>query len=193
MKIPDVPPRFRSKLARERWTRIAEDLIKHGLDASARVELISDYVDAENHITSLRPQSKGTGDMKLARARALNVATAERRRLHQRLFAGAKRLEEVLPSLEAFTEVIVAGDQSEADAAWRAHFLTGKGLIRDASASRDMHRLEAERLEAKYGEPSWNALLYETVQQQAEADRALEALWRAKPSQRRRLDEKGAK
>ncbi|UCI17029.1 hypothetical protein FJ970_18015 [Mesorhizobium sp. B2-1-8] len=174
MKIPHVPPRFKSKRAREHWLRVADDLVRHGLDPSARTELISDFVDAETTIASLRPQAKGSADVRLAQARALNNAVAERRRLHQRLFAGAKRLEEPLPQVEEVVEQIAATDQSDADEAWRDALWPAREGGRTP--------LDQTEIERRFGRPSWAALLHPTRASQAKDDLELEAIFRRRPS-----------
>lgn len=143
--------------------------------------MIADYVEAERTIADLRRETKGgTIATRMAATRALNVATAERRRLHQRLFAGGRRPEEVPPTIEAVAAVTI----NDADQAWRLHYhavvLGIRPQLRSHVSAAEDRRIaewkrEGEALEAKFGPPSWPALLYPTVEAEIEADRALEA------------------
>lgn len=180
MEIPQTPPRFKSKRDRERWSRVCEDLIAHGLDPRSRTELIADFIDAEQQIAALRPTAQGSADVRLAQARALTNAKAERRRLHQRLFAGGKRVDEPLPPIETAIAEIVVAPASEADEAWRDRFWD------EAKRPKRRLPLEEAELEQRYGPPSWAALLYPTVEAQARGERALDSYWNARPTQKKR-------
>lgn len=174
------PPRLRSKADRTRFDRVVTDLLRHDLEPESRLELIVDYVEADRRIADLRKDLKGGSiATRLATTRALNVSTAERRRLHQRLFAGGKRPDEKLPpvAVEAAAKATNA-----ADGAWRPHFhrrefglprLANDGTPGMAALIADYDR-EGEELERRFGKPSWNALLYANAEQQIAAERAIQ-------------------
>lgn len=176
MKNPQYPSRLRSKADRAIFDRVVRDLARHDLDPSSRLEIITDFCEAERTIASLRRDTKGgTMATRLAATRALNVATAERRRLHQRLFAGGRRPEEALPSVEVAADAI----SNDADEAWRVHYQTGRGLrlMGDAAmqARVSAHEVERAALEARHGPANWMALLYGSAEEQVAADRAIAA------------------
>lgn len=188
MKKPECPSRLRSKSLRSRWTRVVNDLIRHSLDPVSRAELIADFVELDERMAVLRRDGKGgTVATRLANTRALNVATAERRRLHQRLFAGGKRPEATPLPLDEVVTQIASTDGYVADEAWRAHFRAGKGLRansgdRTMAARSSAWQRAGDGIEARHGAPSWAALLYETAEAQAEAEAVLDAEYRRRPS-----------
>lgn len=178
---PQCPQRLRSKTDRSRFDRIINDLLRHDLDTESRAELVADYVEIDRQIVDLRKDLKGgTIATRLATTRALNVATAERRRLHQRLFAGGRKPEEAVPTVAAEA---AAKPSSLAVEEWRRHIHGrhyGKPQLRN-DGTPEMTRLiaefnrEHEELTARFGRPSWSAMLYATDEEEIEAKREIEA------------------
>lgn len=145
IKCPAGLNRAETKLFRSLFTQ----LIDRGIDPIQREALLTDYVFLETRIAKLRlEETDGKG---LAISRALNVATAERRRLHAAVFAGARA---VVP-LPTPAEQAAATAQSEADDAWRAHFVSLKSL-QGHHPDKDA---EGAALEKRFGQPSWTVLL----------------------------------
>jgi hypothetical protein len=85
-------------------------------------KLLADFVLLEGRIASLRA---GEAEGGMAATRALNVATAERRRLHGALIAGARKEVEHAPAVPPPSAELDA--KATADAAWR-EFLHGGHL-----------------------------------------------------------------
>ncbi|PBB79076.1 hypothetical protein CK218_22260 [Mesorhizobium sp. WSM3879] len=170
---------------------MVNDLARHDLDPESRIELIVDYVEIDRRIADLRKDANGgTIATRLATTRALNVATAERRRLHQRLFAGARKPDEVLPPVAVEA---AAKPSNLADESWRRHYHRRHfglpTLINDGTPEMDRliaeYKREGEELRERFGKPSWSALLYASVEEEIEAKRIIAAYnnrqWRTKP------------
>ena len=75
--------------------------------------------------------------------------------------------------------------QAEADAAWRAHLKPvepAQRMIAGTAAAAEYER-QGEALEARYGAPSWNALLYASPEDQAQGERIIAARTRRAPAE----------
>src|SRR5258706_9014550 len=112
-----IPVSF-SPSERTEWRRISKAMRAAGLDPSARASLLADFVLLESRIASLRAsENAASGKARLAAARATNIATMERRRLHRELFRGAKVPKPTGP--KPTTEELSAQEkQRQADDAW---------------------------------------------------------------------------
>ncbi|BCH10454.1 hypothetical protein MesoLj131c_47120 [Mesorhizobium sp. 131-3-5] len=193
----EYPSRLRSKRDRTRFDRVVNDLARHDLDADSRVELIVDFVEIDRRIADLNKDVKGGSiATRLSANRALSIATAERRRLHQRLFAGGKRPDEKLPPVA----IEAAGLASNAaDEAWRRHFhrrefglprLANDGTPEMSQAIAEFYR-EGEDLERRFGRPSWNAMLYANAEEQIAAERAVQKFRNSRwATKQRRTDDR---
>jgi hypothetical protein len=155
MTLPK-PPETMSRKQRAAFRRIAGSLDERGIDPATRQELLADYVILEGRIATLRGTEAEGG---MAATRALNVATAERRRLHAALFAGARKVEMQPPASPALSSELDA--QTAADAAWRQFYFGGQSGLDEA------------RLRAEHGPPGWNALCYRSLAEQLEAERVI--------------------
>ncbi|WP_271167297.1 hypothetical protein [Hansschlegelia plantiphila] len=67
-------------------------MAQNGLEIGPRAELLTDYVGIEARIAAMEKETKSDdGKIRMAAHRAISVATAERRRLHARLFVGGRK------------------------------------------------------------------------------------------------------
>jgi hypothetical protein len=153
-----------TKTEQSQVRRLRARLRKTGADVDALSDMITAYVLARGRIARLRAEEADA--VRLGRggpaSRALNVALAEQRRLHQSLFGRPNRQDEPSPTR---IELAEEKRQAEGDAAWRLCFREhgfGEGSQQDA-------------VEANFGPPSWNAILYDTPERQAAAEAAIEA------------------
>lgn len=162
MKAPDGLTREQ----RNAFRRIARHLEARGIDPETRRELLADYVLLEARIAALRiAEGEGSG---IATTRAINTATAERRRLYGALFAGARRIEPAQPAA-AVAPAAALDRRAAADAAWR-ECLHGGCLD---SMTREAGRARMAEIEAQHGLPSWGALMYATPEAEVEAERII--------------------
>lgn len=153
------PPSDLSRAERKAFRAMLKRLVERGIDPVSRVGLVEDFVRLDARLADLRAaEKKADSGSTLATSRAVNVATAERRRLHDAIFRGAKK---PVPKPTPIEEAAAAG-HNEADEAWRARYYRG-----DRSMSH-------EALEARYGAPSWAALLYRTAAEQIGINRLLD-------------------
>ncbi|HEV2901531.1 MAG TPA: hypothetical protein VGX71_27565 [Pseudaminobacter sp.] len=157
MTMP-APPNDLNRGERKAFRKMTQTVAERGIDPVARASLIAELVRLEGRLSGLREAEKQAqnGD-KIKLTRAVNVATAEHRRLHADLFRGAAKVEAIVP-----LDVAVAASVNEADEAWRARLWHGD------------HRLSHEELEARYGRPSWDALLYRTAAEAIGINRLLD-------------------
>ena len=82
------PPDAMTAAEKRIFRRVVERLVAVDIDPESRAELLSDYVLLEARIAALRAaEAAAQGKESMAASRALNVATAERRRLHAALAA----------------------------------------------------------------------------------------------------------
>ncbi|RUV04321.1 hypothetical protein EOB36_03460 [Mesorhizobium sp. M6A.T.Cr.TU.017.01.1.1] len=145
MTMP-APPVDLNRQERKAFKILAQRLADRGVDALARAGLIAEVVRMEARLTYLREAEKSAENgSKMAATRALNVATAELRRITVELFRGAAKVDAAVP-----IQVAAALTINDADEAWQRHLHWG-----DKSFSHD-------GLEAKFGRPSWSALLFRT-------------------------------
>jgi hypothetical protein len=102
-----------TKAERARWDSLVSQLIEHQLDPEQRRELLVDFVKADRRIAALRKTEDQIG---VPGSRALNVAMAERRRLHKALFVGGRKPKKETPPPP------LPQAEIDADAAWREFF-----------------------------------------------------------------------
>jgi hypothetical protein len=153
------PPSDLSRAERKAFRNLVKRLVERGIDPVSRAGLVEDFVRLEGRLADLRAAEKQSDSgSTLATSRAVNVATAERRRLHDAIFRGAKKPD---PKPTPIEQAAAAG-ANVADEAWRARLWRGD------------HRLSYEELEARYGRPSWGALLYRTAAEEIGINRLLE-------------------
>jgi hypothetical protein len=145
-----APPADLSRAERKAFRNLVKRLEDRGIDPLARVGLIEDFVRIEARLCDLRKGEKASHS--LAASRAVNVATAERRRLHEAIFRGAKK-----PAAKVAPEEL----EDEGAEAWRAYF---------HHADRS---LTAAQLERRYGPPGWGPLLHATAAEEAREARLL--------------------
>ena len=93
-------PKKLTQSERKAWDHIVQEMKSRGIDCDSRVMLIKDYVKLEARIERLSDREQDPVFGSVQTSRALNVAIAERRRLHTALFAGAPTPEQ-LPTLSA--------------------------------------------------------------------------------------------
>lgn len=135
--------------------RARDDIIREmksrGIDPDSRAALLLDYIKLDARISRLSEREADPELGSIQVSRAVNVAIAERRRLHDALFAGAAKLEPVEPP--PTPEQI---RDREAYTAW-AHFFERLDDWADRSDD-DRARHEAE-LTLIHGEPPMRALV----------------------------------
>eukprot|EP01035_Chromulina_nebulosa_P012743 gene12743-16984_t len=162
MTLPE-PSNDLSRSERKAFRTMVQRLAKLDVDVISRASLIEEFCRLETRLGDLRKAEKAAENgSKMAVSRALNVATAERRRLHEAIHKGVStrpktRDERSTAAIETATTDVETNDGDEA---WRRHFWPEVyGLPRN---SRTMAELDAEsaRLEALYGPPGWGPLLY---------------------------------
>jgi hypothetical protein len=145
-------PKKLTQSERKAWDHIVQEMKSRGIDCDSRVMLIKDYVKLEARIERLSDREQDPVFGSVQTSRALNVAIAERRRLHTALFAGAPTPEQ-LPTL-------VQAKEREAYTAW-TDFFEGWDAWRDRSQE-DRAEREAELIRL-YGEPSMRVLIFPRV------------------------------
>jgi hypothetical protein len=141
---------------------LIEQLRAAGRDVETVAPVIDDYVRTESRIAVLiRKEARLSGKAQDAVTRSLNALQTEKRKLHRRIWKGVTVEDDAADPL-ALTpdEITEVRRRLEADEAWRARLYRG-----DRS-------LTAAELIERYGEPSWSALLDETIA--AEVEGALE-------------------
>jgi hypothetical protein len=141
-------PKKLTEPERKAWDHIVREMKSRGIDCDSRVTLIKDYVKLEARIERLSDREKDPEWGSVQASRALNVAIAERRRLHTALFTGARKPKQ-LPTL-------VQTEEREAYTAW-TDFYEGWDDWKDRS-QKDRAEREAE-LTRLYGEPSMRVLI----------------------------------
>ena len=143
MTMKVEPPASLSRAEKRTFRRLVTQLVEAQIEPAAREALLSDYVQLDARIAALRDEENEALDPKarMAASRALNVASAERRRLHGALFKGARKRPAPPPDDER-----ISPEQEAADQAWGAFYRGNKSIS------------ETE-LRARYGSPSWRALL----------------------------------
>lgn len=157
MGLP-TPPRDLNRAERNAFRTLAQRLAERGIDPIARATLIAEAVRLEARLVDLREAEKRAKNAaKMPAARAVNTATTELRRITVELFRGAAKVDAVVP-IEVAAEAI----SNEADEAWRRYF-----------HSRD-RRLSHDEIEARFGQPSWGALLYRTAAEEIGVKRLLD-------------------
>jgi hypothetical protein len=168
------PPADLSRAERKAFRNLAKRLVVRGIDPVSRVGLVEDFVRLEGRLADLRAAEKQSDSgSTLATSRAVNMATAERRRLHDAIFRGAKKPD----SKPTPIEQAAAAGANEADETWRAHY-AGKGLRSNGDAVMqarvDAWMREGFAIRERYGDPSWGALLYRTAAEEIGVSRLVE-------------------
>ena len=158
MTIP-APPSDLNRAERKSFRTLAKRLVDRGVDPIARATLLAEAVRLEARLIGLREAEKhAENGAKIPAARAVNTATTELRRITVELFRGAARVDAVVP-----IEIAAAESANEADEAWRRRLHWG-----DWTFTHD-------ELEARFGKPSWPALLYRTEAESVGVKRLLDA------------------
>lgn len=123
-KLP--APNEMSTPEKKAFARIVETLTAQGINPEARAHLIEDFVYSESSMVALRAEYKTTkGSQKLAISRAINVASAERRRIHSALFAETKSsISQPQPSNRKQQESFSEGDKE-----WLTYLQDQKRLL----------------------------------------------------------------
>jgi hypothetical protein len=160
------PPASLSRAERRVFRRMVSSLRLVGIDVAARRELLTDFCRLEARLEQLQAQeTTAKGKARLAAARAVSVATAERRRLHEALFKGARKL---LPR-PSRAEVVINSDRfsvldpTDADRGWWRGLASGT---------------PREELERQYGPPSWLVLTEDSEAAALEAARIVRQSYR---------------
>jgi hypothetical protein len=130
---------------RKAWDDIVREMESCGINPGNRIALIKDYIKLEGRIGRLESREENALLGNIQASRAINVAIAERRRLHAALFAGARKAQE-LPPAPTPTQV----RERKAYTAW-SEFYEGLDGWKDRSPE-DRAAREAE-LTLLYGEP----------------------------------------
>lgn len=145
MTLP-APPGDLNRQERKAYRKLAQTVADRGIDPIARASLIAQAVRIEARVPFLQAaEREAENGQKMAAMRAHNTAMVELRRLNVEIFRGAAKVDAVVP-----IEVAAALSTNEADEAWRRRLHWG-----DNTLTHDV-------LEAKFGRPSWSALLYRT-------------------------------
>lgn len=151
-----------SRTEKKSFRKMVKTLVDRGIDPETRAGLIDEYVRIESRLADLRATEKQseTGS-KMAASRAVNVATAERRRLHDAIFKGAAKVKRTVAA--AARDAASETDPDEAVEAWRAyHWKIDR-------------RTGASELEARYGRCPINAILYASRAEELATKEALKA------------------
>jgi hypothetical protein len=166
MDLPN-PPSDLSRTEKKSFKKIVKTLVNKGVDPSTRIGLVEEYVRLETRLNDLRTSEKeAENTSKMAVIRALNVATSERRRLHDAIFRGAT---DAKPAFEAEVKALeLEAGPDEAAEAWRRY-----RWWKDSQFTRD-------ELEAKFGLCPLKALLYASQAEELAVGAALKATPRAK-------------
>jgi hypothetical protein len=141
-------PKKLTEPERKAWDHIVREMKSRGIDPESRFALIKDYVKLEARIERLSEREEDPELGNIQASRALNVAIAERRRLHGALFAGAREPQQA-PTL-------IQTKEREAYTAW-TDFYEGWEDWNDRS-QKDPAEREAELIRL-YGEPSTRVLI----------------------------------
>lgn len=166
MDLPN-PPSDLSRTEKKSFKKIVKTLENKGIDPSTRTGLVEEYVRLETRLNDLRNSEKeAENTSKMAVIRALNVATSERRRLHDAIFRGAT---DAKPAFEAEVKALeVEAGSDEAAEAWRRYY-----WWKDSPYTSD-------ELEAKYGRCPMKAMLYASQAEELAMQTALKSTPRAK-------------
>lgn len=154
-----MAPRTLTAQQKRAFGRLVQQLSERGVDAAARVDLIADYVRLGDRLDELRTQEIGaSGSEKMQVTRAIGVGVAERRRLHQQVFQGARPVALIPTQAEAEA----TDRQAAADREWRAYFSGDftRSIAHLPAAEQDAVRKRRNaELEKEFGPPSWSALV----------------------------------
>ncbi|MBZ9603956.1 hypothetical protein [Phyllobacterium chamaecytisi] len=165
MTLPE-PPNDLSRGERKIFRTMVKRLVERGIDPVSRAGLVEDYARTEERLKHLRTSEKQADSAsKMAVTRAVNVATAERRRLHDAMFRGAGKPAPMPVAQQA------AQERSEADEAWR-----------DRHWQRVPNPLSQEELGRRYGRPRMAALLYRSIEEEIGTKRILKKYGHKIPS-----------
>ncbi|ESY88041.1 hypothetical protein X739_05905 [Mesorhizobium sp. LNHC220B00] len=99
--MPIEPPSDLSRSERKAFRTLVRRLVERGIDPISRAGLIGDFIHLDARRADLRASEKrAKNESEAAATRALNVATAEKRRLHVELFRGAQKPKPVKTPIE---------------------------------------------------------------------------------------------
>jgi hypothetical protein len=150
-----MKPKKLTQAERKAWNQIVREMESRGIDPKGRVALIKDFVKLEARIERLSNREEDPVLGNVQTSRAINVAVAERRRLHAALFAGARELEELPPPpTPAQTR------EREVCTAWALFY---GGLDQWHGRSREDRAAREAELTRLYGEAPMRALIMSTA------------------------------
>jgi hypothetical protein len=138
------PPAGLSRSERKTFRKLVQMLAERGIEPGARAHLVADFVLSDRRLADLRRHENQTNPASnLAVIRAVNTATAERRRLHAAMFKGARK-----PAPAPAKEKVRASDS--AIEAWQRYVLQyGWGKVEPCYS----------RVIAAHGDMPWEVLL----------------------------------
>jgi hypothetical protein len=157
---------------RKALQRLRTRLQATGVDVDAKAALLRDLVLADNRIRRLRAaeiRAAKAGDSGSA-TRSLNVALAERRRLHQAIHGRPLATTATEKKLSPLRALWAAEDAplEPAVQAWR-EFWAASGYRSGSLMRPVVSGPAADAVRARWGDPPMRALLYPTDEAQAEA------------------------
>lgn len=146
MKLPK-PPADLTASQRKQFRKMLKTLVERGIDPHARASLVSDFVRLEDRILNLQAAEKDAETaQKMPVSRAVNVAVSERRRLHDAIFKGARKID------PQDSDSPQSEEESEGDRKWRAWFWQRP---RPAGLSHD-------ELLVRFGRPRMGVMIWPT-------------------------------
>lgn len=146
MKLPK-PPADLTASQRKQFRKMLKTLVERGIDPLARASLVSDFVRLEDRILNLQAaENEAESAQKMPVSRAVNVAVSERRRLHDAIFKGARKID------PQDTASVQTEEESEADRHWRAWFWKRP---RPAGFTHD-------ELQTRFGRPRMGVMIWPT-------------------------------
>ncbi|WP_242217999.1 hypothetical protein [Shinella zoogloeoides] len=163
MTLPD-PPSDLSRGEKKAFRNLVKTLADRGIDPIARAGLVEEYVRTDARLTDLRAAEKQVEKgSKLAASRAVNVATMERRRLHEAIFKGAKKPEKTVAATVHDAAVDKDGEKDARTEAWRKYLYAS---VRTSSR---------EAIEAAHGPCPLVAILYRSHEEEVGTKAILKA------------------
>jgi hypothetical protein len=149
---------------RREYHRILAQLAERGIDPIGRSEMAIDLVRLTTRACELRKEEKtAVGSTRMQLARASTAIAGEIRLLRTKLLGISVKDRDRAPPPPSDGEIEVAAQRDEATRRWRAYLYDGDRSLSDAELTR------------RYGEPSWEALLYADQAEEAEGERQVAA------------------
>jgi hypothetical protein len=143
---------------------MVKTLAARGIDPVARAGLVDEYVRMQSRLADLRKAEKvaETGS-KMPASRAVNVATAERRRLHDAIFRGAKQPTRTVTATVRAAAADATDEEDVKTKAWRDYF------------HRDFRTTSRDQIEATHGPCPLVAILYSSHEEEVGTKAILKA------------------